>query len=74
MTKCAGYPHSCDRMVEILDIDFEEKSVFDVGVQCRNVAATLFIIVVEIRGKIEFGKELQHAAPPGVRSAHWGRR
>jgi hypothetical protein len=72
MTKCAGYPHSCDRMVEILDIDFEEKSVFDVGVQSRNVA-TLFI-VVEITGKIEFGKELQHAAPPGVRSAHWGRR
>jgi hypothetical protein len=51
MTECTGNAHSRDRIVKVLDVDFEEEPVFDMGMQGRNMAA--LFVVIEILGKID---------------------
>src|ERR1700743_109965 len=58
-SKSAGNAHSRNRIVEILDIDFEKAPVLNVGVHCCNVAPGT--VMIEVIRKFKMRKELGNA-------------
>ena len=60
MAECSGDPHPGYRIVEILDIDFEEEFVVEVRVQGCDVAALFEVVHVVEKGNALL-EERQHA-------------